>query len=101
MLRGISSASGLAPPYRGLKIQSSESPSQWIRLSGHASGCYRPRSTAAVRYWAAYPDEVDAEIAADAAEEAAEQAGKSPDQAVRVTGRQAPGSDALVRVVAA
>ena len=31
--------------------------------------------TTAVRYWAAYPDEVDAEItAADAAEEAAEQA---------------------------
>ncbi len=31
--------------------------------------------TTAVRYWAAYPDEVDAEIAsADAAEEGAEQA---------------------------
>jgi hypothetical protein len=31
--------------------------------------------TTAVRYWAAYPSEVDAEIAAaDAAEEAAEQA---------------------------
>jgi hypothetical protein len=44
-------------------------------LVSENTGTARPMVTTAVRYWAAYPAEVDAEIAAaDAAEQAAEQA---------------------------
>lgn len=46
-----------------------------LDLVGDNTGIALRLLRTAVRYWAAYPDEVDAEItAADAAEEAAEQA---------------------------
>lgn len=46
-----------------------------LSLVGDNTGVAARLMSTAVRYWAAYPDEVDAEItAADAAEEAAEQA---------------------------
>ena len=46
-----------------------------LNLVGDNTGMALRLLTTAVRYWAAYPGEVDAEIAAaDAAEEAAEQA---------------------------
>ncbi len=46
-----------------------------VNMVGDNTGIARRLLTIAVRYWAAYPGEVDAEIAAaEAAEEAAEQA---------------------------
>jgi hypothetical protein len=46
-----------------------------LRLVGNNTGIALCLLSTAVRYWAAYPEEIDAEItAADTAEEAAEQA---------------------------
>lgn len=66
VIRAIKSAQAAEPGLRGDDLLS--------MVSDNTGVAVRLVSTA-VRYWASYPDEVDAEIAAaDAAEKAAEQA---------------------------
>jgi hypothetical protein len=66
VIRAVKSAQAAEPMLRGDDLL--------IMVSDNTGIAVRLLSTA-VRYWAAYPDEVDAEIAtADAAEEAAEKA---------------------------